>query len=79
MDSTLDDLMADGEVATTHRGTPPGRPWLPLLLVAGLALVMATTSALSAVFKAALYRYAVGAPVDPAFDTTDLSGAFQRR
>lgn len=42
MDSTLDDLMADGEVATTHRGTPPGRPWLPLLLVAGLALVMAT-------------------------------------
>ena len=47
--------------------------------VAWIALVMATTSALSAVFKAALYRYAVGAPVDPAFSTTDLSGAFQHR
>ena len=47
--------------------------------VGWIALVMAVTSALSAVFKTALYRYAVGAPVDPAFAPTDLSGAFRRR
>jgi Family of unknown function (DUF6159) len=41
--------------------------------------VLAVTSALSAVFKTALYRYAVQAPVDDAFDTADLSGAFRRR
>jgi len=50
-----------------------------LAAVAWIALVMAVTSALSAVFKAALYRYAVGKPVDPAFSPSDLSGAFQRR
>lgn len=50
-----------------------------LAAVAWIALVMAVTSALSAVFKAALYRYAVGQPVDPAFSPSDLSGAFQRR
>jgi hypothetical protein len=44
-----------------------------------IGLVMAVTSALSAVFKAALYRYAVGANVDPVFAPADLSGAFQRR
>jgi hypothetical protein len=37
------------------------------------------TSALSAVFKTALYRYATQLPVDVAFDTADLSGAFRRR
>ena len=41
--------------------------------------VVAVTSALSAVFKAALYRYATQQPVDVAFDTADLSGAFRRR
>lgn len=41
--------------------------------------VVAVTSALSAVFKTALYRYAVQQPVDIAFDTDDLSGAFHRR
>ena len=56
------------------------------LQVIGVALgivwvvaVLAVTSALSAVFKTALYRYAVQAPVDDAFDTADLSGAFRRR
>jgi hypothetical protein len=48
-------------------------------IVLWIGLVMAVTSALSAVFKAALYRYAVGKPVDPVFAPTDLSGAFQRR
>lgn len=44
-----------------------------------IVAVLAVTSALSAVFKTALYRYAVQAPVDDAFDTADLSGAFRRR
>ena len=41
MHSTLDDLMTDGEVASTHRGRPAARPWLPLALVSGLVLAMA--------------------------------------
>jgi hypothetical protein len=41
--------------------------------------VVAVTSALSAVFKAALYRWATGAPVDPAFDGGGLSTAFRPR
>ena len=41
--------------------------------------VVAVSSALSAVFKAALYRYATQQPVDVAFDTADLSGAFHRK
>ena len=41
--------------------------------------VVAISSALSAVFKAALYRYATEQPVDVAFDTADLSGAFRRK
>ena len=41
--------------------------------------VVAVSSALSAVFKAALYRYAAQQPVDVAFDTADLSGAFHRK
>ncbi|HEY3143968.1 MAG TPA: DUF6159 family protein [Acidimicrobiales bacterium] len=45
--------------------------------VAWIVLVAAVTSALSAVFKAALYRYAKGLPVDPAFDQGDLRGAFR--
>jgi hypothetical protein len=47
--------------------------------VAWVIAVIAVTSALSAVFKTALYRYATQAPVDTAFDTADLSGAFRRR
>ena len=47
--------------------------------VAWVIAVMAVTSALSAVFKTALYRYASQAPVDVAFDTADLSGAFRQR
>jgi hypothetical protein len=45
--------------------------------VAWIILVVAVTTALSAVFKTALYRYANGLPVDPAYSPTDLSGAFQ--
>lgn len=47
--------------------------------VVWVLLVVAITSALSAVFKAALYRWAHGLPVDPAFDAASLSGAFQPR
>lgn len=41
--------------------------------------VAAVTSALSAVFKTALYRWATGAPVDPTFDRAQLDAAFRRR
>ena len=39
-------------------------------------LAMAVTSALSAVFKVALYRYARGEQVDPEFRPSDLTNAF---
>jgi Family of unknown function (DUF6159) len=39
--------------------------------------VVAVVSCLSAVFKTALYRYARQQPVDVAFETADLSGAFR--
>jgi hypothetical protein len=38
---------------------------------------VAVVSCLSAVFKTALYRYARQQPVDVAFETADLSGAFR--
>jgi hypothetical protein len=47
--------------------------------IAWVGVVAAVTSALSAVFKAALYRYAVGKPVDAVFAPADLSGAFASR
>jgi len=47
--------------------------------VAWVVLCLAVTSSLSAVFKTALYRWAVGKPVDPAYDASELSGAFRRR
>ena len=57
---------------------------IAVLQAAGVALgvlwvlgVSAVVSALSAVFKTALYRYARQQPVDVAFDTADLSGAFR--
>ncbi len=50
-----------------------------VLAVAWVVVVMAVTSALSAVFKAALYRWATGLRVDPAFDAGELSGAFRAR
>jgi hypothetical protein len=50
-----------------------------VVAVAWIVVVMAVTSALSAVFKAALYRWATGLPVDPAFDAGELSGAFRPR
>jgi hypothetical protein len=50
-----------------------------VLAVAWIVVVMAITSALSAVFKAALYRWANHLPVDPAFDAGELTGAFRHR
>lgn len=47
--------------------------------VVWVVLVVATTSALSAVFKAALYRWANQLPVDPAFTPQDFRGAFRQR
>ncbi|MGD9797871.1 MAG: DUF6159 family protein [Acidimicrobiia bacterium] len=44
---------------------------------AWLMVVAAVTSALSAIFKTALYRWANGLAVDPAFDADVLSGAFR--
>jgi hypothetical protein len=58
---------------------------LPLQIIGGafgivaIGAILAVTSALSAVFKAALYRYAVDAPVDQAYAVTDLREAFQHR
>lgn len=59
--------------------------FLPLVVLGVTAafvwvvLVVAITSALSAVFKTALYRWANGLPVDPAFDAIELAGAFRPR
>jgi hypothetical protein len=64
-------LLATGVVALQAIGVLAAGLWI--------GAVAATVSALSAVFKTALYRYAVGDPVDPAFSTADLSGAFQPR
>ena len=50
-----------------------------VVAAAWIVVCMAVTSALSAVFKAALYRWAVGLPVDPAFDAGALTGAFRDR
>ena len=64
-------LLATGVVALQVIGVVAAVAWV--------GLVAATVSALSAVFKTALYRHAVGDPVDPAFAPADLTGAFQRR
>ncbi|HEY8543984.1 MAG TPA: DUF6159 family protein [Acidimicrobiales bacterium] len=64
-------LLATGVVVLQAVGVVVALVWI--------GLVAATVSALSAVFKTALYRYAVGDPVDPAFSPADLSGAFRRR
>lgn len=47
--------------------------------VTWVLLVAAISSALSAVFKAALYRYANNLPVDPAFDERLFNEAFRPR
>lgn len=51
------------------------------VVVGGLWIlaVVTVTSALSAVFKAALYRHAHRLPVDPSFDPEDLDDAFVPR
>lgn len=42
-------------------------------------VVVAVSSALSAVFKAALYRWATGLPVDEQFEIANLEAAFHQR
>jgi hypothetical protein len=64
-------LLATGIVVLQAIGVVAAAAWI--------TLVMAVTSALSAVFKAALYRHAVGQPVDPAFTPSELTGAFRPR
>lgn len=64
-------LMSSGVLAVQIVGVAAAVAWI--------ALVVAVTSALSAVFKTALYRWATGRPVDPAFAEGDLNGAFRRR
>lgn len=47
--------------------------------VAWVAVVMVVLSALSGIYRTALYRYAVDGSVPPAFAGADLSGAFAPR
>ena len=63
--------IASGVLAVQIVGVALGAAWV--------IAVVAVVSALSAVFKTALYRWATKRPVDPAFDTADLSGAFRHR
>ena len=51
---------------------------LPLLFVY-VAIVGAVISALTAIYRAALYRYAVGLPNTGAFSEEQLAGAFRSR
>ncbi len=51
---------------------------LPLLLVY-VAIVGVIISALTAIYRAALYRYAVGLPNTGAFTEAELAGAFRSR
>lgn len=51
---------------------------LPLLFVY-IAIVGAVISALTAIYRAALYRYAVGLPNTGAFSEEQLAGAFRSR
>jgi hypothetical protein len=63
-------LVATGVVALQVVGVVAAVVWI--------VVVLAVTSALSAVFKAALYRHAKGLPVD-AFDAGELRSAFRHR
>ncbi len=47
------------------------------IIVAWVVLAVAVTSSLSAVFKAALYRWAKDLPVDPVFAPSDFRTAFR--
>lgn len=69
-------VVAGGLVAT---GFAPIQALGVVAAVAWVVVVVAVISALSAVFKTALYRWANDLPVDPAFDASDLSGAFRPR
>jgi hypothetical protein len=64
-------LLATGVVAVQVVGVAAAVVWI--------VVVMAVTSALSATFKAALYRWATGRPVDPAFSEGELRTAFRHR
>jgi hypothetical protein len=47
------------------------------IAAAAIVVILAVTSAMSAVFKTVLYRYAVDQPVDAAFSDADLHSAFR--
>lgn len=64
-------FVATGVVAVQVVGVAVAVVWI--------VVVMAVTSALSATFKAALYRWATGRPVDPAFSEGELRTAFRHR
>jgi hypothetical protein len=64
-------LLATGIVALQVVGIVVGVAWV--------LAVAAVTSALSAVFKVALYRYARNEPVAAEFAPSDLAGAFRPR
>jgi hypothetical protein len=64
-------LGVTGQAALQVVGVAVGVVWV--------VAVVAVVSALSAVFKTALYRFARQEPVDVAFETADLSGAFRPR
>jgi hypothetical protein len=63
--------LASGELVVTVVGVALAGGWL--------IAVGAVTSALSAIFKAALYRWANGLSVDPAFEGPALANAFVSR
>lgn len=70
-------VLVGGALAST--GIAPLVALGVLVIVAWVVAVVATTTALSAVFKAALYRWAKGLPVDPAFRDDDFRTAFGPR
>jgi hypothetical protein len=67
-----------GLVGADRVGLTPLPPTLASLGVAYVVLVVAGVSALSGVYKAALYRWSTGGDVDDAFDPGELEGAFGR-
>lgn len=75
--ATLPGLLVGGALLMT--GLLPLQVVGVVAAITWVVMVMAASQALSAVFKAALYRYANNLPVDPAFDEHLLNRTFRRR
>lgn len=60
-------------------GTALGLGTTIVIAVVWLVGVSCWSSAMSAVFQLALYRYATASPLPPAFATVDLAGAFRTK